>query len=335
MEERLYCRVAAVAAHLPEARMSTEELEDSIAELSPGFSVPRGAIQRLTGVGHRHIRPEGWYASDLAAAAARQALAEAGRTIAEMDLLIYAGVCIDVLEPATAHIVADKLGADCPVFDVRNACNSFLNALELGDSLIRSGSHRRILICCGEISTQVMRRRVSSMREFVDSMMGYTVSDAGAAAVLEPSAEPGILACRFSAASSAWQAASVTLDGHFGTVDRRRPPDLSGMVKALHALGGQGVAEELSRSTGFTADDVSLFCVQFAAAQLVDDFRSVTGTPASRLMTTIATHGNTAAATLPLQLDLAQKQGRLHRGDLAVLVGFASGVSEGIVGIRW
>ncbi len=335
MSQRFCSRIASAAAHLPEIRLSTAELEESIAEHSPDFTVPRGVIRRLTGVEFRHVRPEGWVASDLAAAAAEKALAEAGCEIGEMDLLIYAGVCMDLLEPATAHIVADKLGANCPVFDVRNACNAFLNALELGDALIRGARYERILICCGESATQFMRRRVSSAREFVDCLIGYTLSDAGGAVVLERSEDPGILECQFSAVSSAWQAAAITLDGHFGTGNHRRPPDLSGMVKALRRLGARQTAKEMERRTGFTLHDVSLVCAHLATTHLTTDFCATTGVPESLLSTTIASHGNTAAATLPLQLELAVQQGRLRRGDLAVLVGFASGVSEGIVGLRW
>ncbi|GAA3084244.1 ketoacyl-ACP synthase III [Streptomyces olivoverticillatus] len=279
MGRSFYSRVAAVAAYLPETRISTEELEESIVEHSPGFPVPRGVIRRLTGVDYRHVRPENWFASDLAAAAAEKALAEAGREIGEMDLLVYAGVCMDVVEPATAHIVADKVGANCPVFDVRNACNAFLNAMELGDSLIRSASYERILICCGESSTQIIRRGVSSAREFVDAMIGYTVSDAGGAMVLERSEEPGILGCHFSAVSSAWQAAAITLDGHFGTGDRRHPPDLSGMVKALHRLDERQIAGELERRAGFTLHDASLVCAHFATARLASAFSADMGLP--------------------------------------------------------
>lgn len=334
MPQRVYSRIAAVAAYLPETRLSTGELEERIAENSPAFDVPRGMIERLTGVGFRHIRAEGWDASDLAAAAARTVLAEAEFQAAAVDLLIFAAMSTDVLEPATAHIVADKLGVCCPVFDVKNACNSFVNALEIGDSLIRAGAYRRVLICCGESATQFLRATVSSPREFVESMIGYTLSDAGAAVLLEAGAEPGILGCEFSALSSAWKSAVLPVPGSRTTTDHRVRFRLADMVSEFEKLSHEGLVEQVERRFDVMLNDVSLFCVHLAAAKYLPGFYGAIGIPEARVMATIASHGNTAAATLPLQLDMALRERKLHQGDTVVLVGHASGISRGIVAIR-
>ncbi|MEW2576268.1 3-oxoacyl-ACP synthase III family protein [Streptomyces syringium] len=330
----MYSRISAVAAHLPERVLSTGELEERIAKNSPGFDVPRGMIERLTGVASRHVRPDGWDASDLAVTASRKALADAGYDTAAVDLLIFSAMSMDVLEPATAHIVADKLGVHCPVFDVKNACNSFLNALEVGDSLIGTGAYRRVLVCCGESVTQFARTSVSSPREFVESVTGYTLSDAGAAVVLEASTEPGIVGFVFSALSSVWKAGVLPFPGSAGRCGNRPKFRLADMVKGFHELFRTDLARQVEQRLDGTLDEVSLFCVHLASARHISDFCATAGIPRSRMMTTIASHGNMAAATLPLQLDKALREGRLHRGDLAVLVGHASGISYGILGVR-
>ncbi|MFF7690222.1 3-oxoacyl-ACP synthase III family protein [Streptomyces syringium] len=322
-----------MSAHLPESRISTPDLEAEIAAGSPDFDIPRGMIERLTGVTFRHVRPAGWEASDLAVAAAGKALTKADRDISDVDLLIFAAMSTDVLEPATAHIVAAKLGADCPVFDVKNACNSFLNALEIGDSLIKTGAYRRILVCCGESLTQMARRKVSSPREFISSMTAYTASDAGAAVVLEPSDEPGILALRFSALSTAWGAGVLPLPGR-AQGRYRQHFDVAGMRNAFHELHDRNIDRLTEGATGITLSDVSLFCAHLAVAHHIPDLCEKGGVPQSRLTTTIASHGNTAAATLPLQLDLALREDRLGRGGLAVLLGHASGISQGVLAVR-
>ncbi|MFI9203042.1 3-oxoacyl-ACP synthase III family protein [Streptomyces sp. NPDC053048] len=314
--------------------MSTEALEDLIARDSPQFDVPRGMIRRMTGVDRRYIRADGWTASDFAVAASGKALAEAGLGPGDLDLLIFSAVSTDLLEPATAHVVAAGLGAGCPVFDVKNACNSLLNALEIGDSFIRSGAYRRILVCCGETLTYALRTGVSGPREFLDAMVGYTVSDVGAAVVLEASDEPGIIGCSMRAISAEWAAGAVPVPGARAPRQCRQRFDLAGMRRAVHRAVGEGDLSWLVAGTGLRPEDASLCCAHLAADLLADDFCDVFGVPRSRLVTTIASHGNTGSATLPLQLETSLREGRLRRGDVVLLVGLASGIGLGALWLR-
>ncbi|MGV9884634.1 3-oxoacyl-ACP synthase III family protein [Streptomyces sp. NPDC003006] len=320
-----------MAAHLPGRRMTIAEVEEEVVRHSPAFEVPRGMIGRLTGVENRYVRPSDWEASDLAVAAADKALDRAGRTIGEIDLLIFAAMSAEVLEPATAHIVADKLRASCPVFDVKNACNSFLNAMQVADALIRSGAHRRVLVCCGETPTQFQQTSVATAQEFVESIVGYTLSDAGAAVVLEGAAGPGIIGSRFLAASSAWKEGVLPFPGAPSPRQRSRFR-VGRMTEAVRSLRSDPT-HILNGLVG-SEREVALLCLHVAAFRSAEDFRRDVGVPEDRLSVTISSHGNTAAATLPLQLATALEQGRVRPGDIVLLTGFASGVSVGVLALR-
>ena len=207
----IHTRLAGVAAHLPETTMTTAELEDRLAARNPGLELPRGVIHNGSGVRRRHLAAPHEKPSDLAVHAARRLLAEHDLRAHDLDLIMFAGVSVDLIEPATAHIVAAKLGASCPVFDVRNACNSVLNAIEVADAFIAAGRYRRILICCGELPSAFMPWTLPSAEEFFTVGAAYTVSDAGAALLLEAATTPGVLGHRFAAHSAGWDAAVVPL----------------------------------------------------------------------------------------------------------------------------
>ena len=122
---RVSSRVAGLGVYLPETTRSTAETEQRLRSGNPGLKLATGLIARMTGVETVHLRPDGWEASDLAVAAARQALAESDAGApGPVDLVIFASASQDLVEPATSHIVAAKLGLEAPVMDVKNACNS-------------------------------------------------------------------------------------------------------------------------------------------------------------------------------------------------------------------
>lgn len=321
--------MAGVSAHLPGNRIPTAALEEEIARHSPGFAVPAGAIEAVTGVGNRYASPAGWAPSDLAVAATQKLLAETGHSVQDADLLIFAAASVDVLEPATAHIVAAKLGASCPVFDVKNACNSFLNAMEIADALIRQGSYARILVCCGETFAWNTRVRVTSPAEFAHAVPTYTLSDAGAAMWIEASPEPGILGARSTAQSTAWDATVVPVPSAPEWEWTNSLEAMMGAARSLHID-----REVLESALGLSCDDVARFCMHLPSQRWSEKALASIGVPASRMRTTIRTHGNTAAATLPLQLSLEIEAGSLHPGDTVVLLGMASGISLGALALR-
>src|SRR5699024_9566564 len=130
-----------------------------------------------------HVLPDGEDASDLAVAAARTLLAEHPGTA--IDLLIFASASQDMVEPATSHIVAHKLGLDSvPVMDVKNACNSVLNGIEVAEALVATGRYRTVLVASGEAPSRAVRHDVPDRATYALSAPGYTMSDAGAAVLV-------------------------------------------------------------------------------------------------------------------------------------------------------
>lgn len=181
----LYSRITQVAVHLPDGRQSAQAIEDRLREHSPGLRVPVGLLSRLYGLQERVVA-DGELPSDLATQAVGRVLAQADLEPGEVDLLLFAAVSADVQEPANAHIVAAQMGLSCPVFDVSNACNSVLNALEVADAFIRAGRYRRVLIACGETLSRLSRWTLtpSTLRTGLASLTG---GDMGAALLVEAS----------------------------------------------------------------------------------------------------------------------------------------------------
>lgn len=336
----LHARFTGVAVHLPETTMTTAELEDLLAARNPGLRLPRGVIHGGSGVRRRHFAGPGDRPSDLAVRAARRLLGEHDVAPEELDLIIYAGVALDQVEPATAHVVAAKLGAACPVFDVRDACNGVLHAIRLADLLITGGRHRRVLVCCGELPTAFTPWTVAGPDDYVAVAAAYTVSDAGAALLLEPSAEPGVLAHRFAARSAAWQSALMPIRDL--TSDPAAPwpsfgplvVNFTGLIRGLTRIDASVLHKPLG-DLGLIWDDFAAICVHQASLSALWAFCDQVGIPKGKVVVTIAQHGNLVTATLPVQLAQAVRAGRVRRGDLVALIGLASGFSAGLVVLRW
>ena len=339
--------IAAVAVHTPEETRTSRAVEERIAASGPYRPRP-GLIEAITGITARHVAPADWQASDLAAAAAVKLLAGAGLAAQDLDLLIFASASQDMVEPATAHILSAKLGARCPVFDVKNACNSMLNAIQVGEALIAAGQYTRVLICTGELPSRAIRWSVRDRVQFAESFPGYTLSDSGAAVLLQadstkaqPGAEavadlPGIFHRVFSADSSAWEVGTLPgggtahprdLDATYFRMDGAR------LHQAFESLG-PGLLHESLADHGLTWDDFAVIAVHQVTVPLLEAFLSRTGIPARRLVTVLPEHGNLASAALPFQLAQALEQGRCGPGDRVALIGLAGGVSLGIVFAR-
>ncbi|WP_279578895.1 3-oxoacyl-ACP synthase III family protein [Fodinicola feengrottensis] len=206
--------LAGTAVQLAERRLTTAETERRIRAASGTFGPPEGLIKRLTGIESRHVMGDHEQASDLAVAAARKLLAETGTSVAEVDLLLFASASQDMVEPATAHIVAAKLELRCPVMDVKNACNSMLNGIEVADALIATGRYQTVLVAGGEAPSRAVRWSVPDLASFVRTFPGYTLSDAGSAMLLTAGAAgEGVLGCGFSADSSQWEVGTLPSGG--------------------------------------------------------------------------------------------------------------------------
>ncbi|WP_344612947.1 ketoacyl-ACP synthase III [Dactylosporangium salmoneum] len=329
-----------VAVHLPADRLSSRGVEERIAARSDGFAPPAGLIRRVSGVEHRHEMPDDWQASDLAVAAAQKVLAGSGTAPRDVDLLIFASASQDMVEPATAHIVAEKLGLGCPVFDVKNACNSVLNAMEIADALIAAGRYGRVLIAGGESPSRAVRWRVPDIAAFRTAFAGYTLSDAGAALLLCAAdavpGGPGILGFGAAANSRVWDVGTLPAGGSAHPRDEEYTYfriDGDRLRDAFSALGPQ-VLHDTVRRLGLTWDDFAFVGLHQVSLGFLEEVRDRIGVPADRVVVTLPEHGNVASASLPLQLSVALETGRAGPGDLIALVGLGGGISLGMTVIR-
>ena len=257
---------------------------------------------------------------------------DAGVGPADIDLLIFAAASQDLIEPATAHIVQHKLGSCAQVLDVKNACNSFLNGLQLAEALILSGGCRTALVVTGELCSRAIDWRVADNQQFRRSFAGYTMGDAGAAAVVGRSDdERGIFYRRFVAVSRHWELATIASGG-----SRNPRGEEHGF---LHADGARlkdvfvEVAPRMARlfeqESGVRLTDFDRILVHQATVPYLDEMLAVTGIPSHLVEHTVAEFGNMAAASLPVAFVHALERGAICEGDRVLWLGLASGISIG------
>ncbi|MFI6006340.1 3-oxoacyl-ACP synthase III family protein [Streptomyces sp. NPDC051366] len=329
----VYSRITQVAVHVPDGRQTSEAIEDRLRAHSPALRIPPGLLYRMYGLKERVVTGDDVLPSDLASHAALQALHQARLEPGDVDLLLFASVSADVQEPANAHIVAAKTGLTCPVFDVSNACNSVLNALEVADALIRCGRYQQVLVACGEALSRLSRWTMTCRAEMRTALASMTGGDMGAALIVEASTEPGIIASTFMANSTGWPAA--TLFNPHQAPGRPHALDIDSEQLLASFLGLDTRARQWLKEHDTDPGELSLVCVHQPSVPFVDTFSERLGVRPGTVVPTFARTGNVAAATLPLQLALAGEQDRLHPGMKIALFGLASGASGGVMLINW
>ncbi|MFE5671191.1 3-oxoacyl-ACP synthase III family protein [Agromyces sp. NPDC056523] len=329
-------RIAGLGVFLPDDWRSTAETEARLAAENPGLRLPSGIIGRLTGVRGVHVRPDGWQTSDLAVAAARRALEQSPGPV---DLLVFASASQDLIEPATAHIVAAKLGVTAPVMDVKNACNSLLQGMQVAEALIATGQARRALIVSGEQPSHAVRWRLERAEQFMRSFPGYTMSDGGAAVVLEASDVPGVglIGSRFAAHSEYWSVGTLptggsvnphAIGGSYFDMDGRA------LERAFRTVG-LGIFHDTLASLGVRPYELDFVAVHQVALPMHRRIVDLLGIDPAVTEETISSHGNLASVSLPVQLHRAVAQGRVREGSLVALVGLAGGISLGVTVLQW
>jgi 3-oxoacyl-[acyl-carrier-protein] synthase-3 len=318
-----YTRIAGTGSFLPPRRVSNQALVDQLA--ARGLESSDQWIVERTGIRARHFVDAGVNASDLAFEAARHALEAAGRTAAEIDLIIVATSTPDMVFPSTACILQHKLGiAGCPAFDVQAVCSGFVYALTVADAMIRTGSATRALVIGAEVFSRLL--------DFDDRTTCVLFGDGAGAVVLEASDTPGILATDLHA------------DGkHVGILCV--PGTVSGgqvLGDPLLKMDGQavfklavGVLEQAARTVleraGRSEADLDWLIPHQANIRIMQGTAKKLKVAAEKLVVTVDEHGNTSAASIPLALDHAVRGGRLNRGDTVMLEWVGGGFTWGAV----
>ncbi len=306
---------------LPARRVSNEELAKTV-DTTDEWIVAR------TGIRFRHIASEGETTATLGAEAGARALEAAGIGAGDLDLIILATTTPDQTFPASATKIQSILGnRDCIAFDVAAVCSGFLYALCVADSMIRSGAARRALVIGSETMTRLL--------DWEDRGTCVLFGDGAGAVVLEGrEGEAGILATKLHADGEHNELLFV--DGGpstTGTVGKLR---MKGSEVFRHAVVNlASVMREVLEQSGFTARDVDWVVPHQANARILDATARKLGLSADQVIVTVDQHANTSAASVPLALDVAVKDGRIKKGDLLVLEAMGGGFTWGAAAIRF
>lgn len=314
--------VLGVGSALPARRVTNAELAETV-DTSDEWIVER------TGIRARHIAGEGETTGTLATEASRRALAEAGIEAGAIDLIVLATATPDQTFPATATKVQAALGInDCIAFDVAAVCSGFLYALAVADSMIRSGGARTALVIGAETFSRIL--------DWDDRGTCVLFGDGAGAMVLrgENSEDRGILATRLHADGR--HNDLLYVDGGpstTGTVGKLR---MKGREVFRHAVVNLAqVLADTIEAAGHTPDEIDWVVPHQANRRIIDATAKKLGLPPERVVLTVDEHANTSAASVPLALDVAIKDGRIRRGDLILLEAMGGGFTWGAAAIRY
>jgi 3-oxoacyl-[acyl-carrier-protein] synthase-3 len=306
----LYSRILGTGSHLPARRVSNADLAAQLAQ--DGVETSDAWIQERTGIQARYFA-DGLKTSDLALPAAQRALEAAGIGADQLDLIIVATTTPDMVFPSTACLLQAKLGVSgCAAFDVQAVCSGFLYALSLADAMIRAGSARHALVVGAEV--------FSGLLDFKDRGTCVLFGDGAGAVVLGASAEPGILATALHA------------DGrHAGVLCvPERHVQMDGQAVFKLAVGAlEKAALEVLEKADRTAASIDWLIPHQANLRIMKGTCKKLGLPEERMVVTVHEHGNTSAASVPLALDTAVRDGRIQRGQSLMLEGVGGGFTWG------
>ncbi|HOA48785.1 MAG TPA: beta-ketoacyl-ACP synthase III [Novosphingobium sp.] len=302
----------------------------SNAELASQVDTSDEWIVERTGIRNRHIAGEGETTSTLAIEASRAALAAAGVEGSTIDLIVLATATPDQTFPATATIVQDAIGANGGIaFDVAAVCSGFLYAMGVADSMLRSGMARRALVIGAETFSRIL--------DWEDRTTCVLFGDGAGAVVLEARevAEdgPGVIATKLHADGAHNELLYV--DGGPSTTGTVGHVRMKGREVFRHAVVNLAtVLEAVLDHTGLTADDIDWVVPHQANQRILDATARKLGLPAEKVVITVDRHANTSAASVPLALDTAVRDGRIQPGHLVMLEAMGGGFTWGACLIR-
>ncbi|MEJ2515245.1 MAG: ketoacyl-ACP synthase III [Gammaproteobacteria bacterium] len=320
-----YSRIIGTGRYLPEKVLTNFDLEKMV-ETSDEWIRSRSGIER------RHIAADGELTSDLAEKAARQAMAAAGVEAGELDLIIVGTTTPDRVFPNVACLVQERLGAGgCAAFSLEAACSSFIYALGVADKFVATGAARTALVIGAET--------LSRITDWTDRATAVLFGDGAGAVVLRASETPGILSTHLHA------------DGRYkdllyfptGVSTGMRPAGEEGngikmkgnevFKVAVNTLGR--IVDETLESNDLGKGDVDWLIPHQANTRIIQATAKKLDMPMERVVLTVQDHGNTSAASVPMALDVAVRDGRIRPGDLLLLEAFGGGFTWGSALVRW
>ena len=318
--------IRGVGGYLPEKILTNAELA-TMVDTSDEW------IQQRVGIKERHIAAEGQFTSDLAVEAARKAMAAAGVTPDDIDLIVVATTTPDYTFPAAATLVQMKLGMHHGMaFDIQAVCSGFVYAVATADSYIKNGLATRALVIGAETFSRLL--------DWTDRTTCVLFGDGAGAAVLEKieleddAPERGVLASALRSDGRHWD--KLYVDGGPSTTGTTGHVHMQGPEVFRHAVGKiTDVVYATLAKTGYTVDDLDWFVPHQANRRIIEGAGNKLGLPPEKVVITVDRHANTSAASVPLALSAAVADGRIKTGDLVMLEAMGGGFTWGASLIRW
>ncbi len=321
-------RITGTGSHLPEKRLTNADLE-RLVDTSEEWIVQR------TGIRTRHVLDECEIPSDMSVYAGAHALEDAGVRPEDVDLLLVATNFPDMICPGSAAFIAEGLGlVDAPFFDLKAGCSGFVYGLAVVDGLIRAGLHRRVLMIGAEA--------LSRVTDWTDRQTCVLFGDGAGAVLLEPGDDDeGILG------SALYGDAEKSLLLHMPGGGTRVPASAESVAEREHfvKMEGSGVFRSAApmmekatldalRVAGLDLDDVDWIIPHQANVRIIDALIRRLDVAPERVITNLDRVANTSAASIPIALDEALRDGTIHRGDVVAMTAFGAGVTYGAVVVR-
>lgn len=318
----MYSKIIGTGSYLPSRVLTNFDLEKMV-DTTHEWIVTR------SGISERRIAADGEVTSDLAVNASRNAIAAAGISVDEIDLIIVATTTPDQIFPSTACVLQDKLGVkQGAAFDVQAVCAGFIYALTTADMYIRCGQARTVLVVGAEV--------LSRLLDWNDRSTCVLFGDGAGAVILQASDTPGIIKTKLHADGS--QRCMLEARAHIGKGVIQGDPfikmDGQGVFKfAVRVLSD--VVEEVLEETGMPASSIDWLVPHQANIRIMEATAKKLGMSMDKVVVTVGSHGNTSAASIPLALDTAVREGRIKPGQHVLLEGVGGGFAWGAVLIRW
>lgn len=323
----LYSRIAGTGSYLPPNRVTNADLTARLA--ADGVETSDDWIVSRSGIHARHYADENMVCSDLAVEAARRALDAAGLAPDAIDLVIVATSTPDMVFPGTACIVQQKLGITngCPAFDMQAVCSGFVYALTTADNFIRAGQHRNVLVIGSEVFSRIL--------DFKDRTTCVLFGDGAGAVVLsaaqaEDGVRAGVLGSKLHADGRHLGILCVPGNVNGGVVEGEAFLKMDGPAVfklAVNVL--EKVAHEVLDAAGMQAADIDWLIPHQANIRIMQGTCKKLGLPLEKMIATVQEHGNTSAASIPLALDVAVRDGRIRPGHKIMIEGVGGGFTWG------
>jgi 3-oxoacyl-[acyl-carrier-protein] synthase-3 len=315
-----YSRVAGTGSYLPERVLTNAELE-SMVDTTEEWIVTR------TGIRERHIAADGEYTSDLSLQAARRAIQAAGIDAQQIDLIIVATTTPDRVFPSTACLMQDKLNiSNCPAFDIQAVCSGFIYAMATADSFIKTGAAKCALV----IGAETMSR----ITDWTDRSNCILWGDGAGAVILMADEQPGILSSHIHADGSYANLLHVPTGVSNKTGGNHIVMEGNSVFKiAVNTL--DAIVDETLAANHMEKSDIDWLVPHQANIRIIQATAKKLGMSMERVVVTIDTHGNTSAASIPLALDVAVRDGRIKRGETVLMEAFGGGFTWGSVLLKY